>query len=69
MTNGQIIEKLPSKCGKLKPDSIFTTTSISVRIGQFLSEQSRTQLVLVISTLALSERRQILFHKIFNEGY
>ena len=48
---------------------VYTTTSISVRIGQFLSEQSRTQLVRIISTLVLSERRQILFHKIFNEGY
>ena len=47
----------------------FTTTSISVRIGQFLSEQSITQLVCVISALVLSERRQILFHKIFNEAY
>ena len=47
----------------------ITTTSISVRIGKFLSEQSRTQLVCIISTLVLSERHQILFHKIFNEGY
>ena len=37
-----------------------TTRSISLRIGQFLSERSRTQLVHVISTLVLSERRQIL---------
>ena len=53
------------------PDLVtrFTTRSISVRIGQFLSERSRTQLVHVISTLVLSERRQILSHIIFNEGY
>ena len=47
----------------------FTITSISVRIGQFLSEQSRTQLVHVILTMVVSERHQILFHKFFNEGY
>ena len=55
---GQVVNKILS-----------TTRSISVRIGQFLSERSRTQLVHVISTLVLSEQRQILFHRIFNEGY
>ena len=46
-----------------------TIRSISVRIGHFLSERSRTQLVHLISTLVLSERHQILSHRIFNEGY
>ena len=49
--------------------AVNTTRSISVRIEQFLSERSRTQLVHVIPTLVLSERRQILSHRIFNEGY
>ena len=34
-----------------------------------LSEQSSTQLVHFISTLVLSEQRQIHFHRIFNEGH
>ena len=54
-------------------DTITTITrSISVRIGQFLSEQSRMQLVCIIGgvkTLVLSKRCDILFHRIFNEGY
>ena len=54
---------------KHQPVPEGTTRSISVRIGQFLSERSRTELVHVISTLVLSEWRQILSHRIFNEGY